>query len=99
MPDKVIIVARYNEDLSWIQKLLERQDWIDQVIIYNKGGTVELHNISNYLENESKINLSGINDTTLIVFAGSARYYLHQIYGVVSSDNSEEFTKAAMGKK
>ena len=65
------------------------------VIIYNKGGTVELHNISNYLTNESKINLSGINDTTLIVFAGSARYYLHQIYGVVSSDNSEEFTKAA----
>ena len=66
------------------------------VIIYNndKDKSVELHNISNYLENESKINLSGINDTTLIVFAGSARYYLHQIYGVVSSDNSEVFQEA-----
>ena len=67
------------------------------VIIYEKDNSVTLDNLSNYRDKTRAINLNNINDKTLIVFAGSARYYLHQIYGTIieKKDNpSTEFQEA-----
>tara|TARA_Y100000768_G_C23940529_1_gene664892 strand:- start:68 stop:1423 length:1356 start_codon:yes stop_codon:yes gene_type:complete len=51
--DHCIIVARYDENLDWLNSLIETEPWISNVIIFNKG-----------LDN---IRLSSINKTKNIV--------------------------------
>lgn len=33
----VVVVARYNENISWVRELLEQAQWIDRVYVVNKG--------------------------------------------------------------
>ena len=35
--DHCLIVARYNENLDWLNSLVETESWIRNVIIFNKG--------------------------------------------------------------
>lgn len=37
MSNHCIVVARYAENMDWVDDLVEMHDWIDNVIIYNKG--------------------------------------------------------------
>jgi hypothetical protein len=55
------------------------------VIIYtkhddNKTISVTLNNLPNHSNRSENIDLGYINENTLFVFAGSSRYYLHEIY-------------------
>lgn len=41
MAKNQIVIARYNEDLEWLPELLRNQ-WIESVVVYNKGAHLEL---------------------------------------------------------
>ena len=40
MINNTIIVARYNEDINWLN-MLNNEDWISNIIVYNKGNKLE----------------------------------------------------------
>ena len=35
--NNTIVVARFKEDLEWLNKLIESELWIERVVIFNKG--------------------------------------------------------------
>ena len=35
--DHIIIVARYNENVDWLNRLIEQHSWINKIIVFNKG--------------------------------------------------------------
>ncbi len=37
MENNTIVVARFKEDLEWLNKLIESELWIERVVIFNKG--------------------------------------------------------------
>lgn len=53
LENNCIIVARFKEDLEWLNKLVEREMWIERVIIFNKGSD----NISFSKESLKKIEI------------------------------------------
>tara|TARA_B100001769_G_scaffold187478_1_gene148693 strand:+ start:198 stop:1376 length:1179 start_codon:yes stop_codon:yes gene_type:complete len=55
------------------------------VITYNNNESVEFDNLYSYTSNARDINLKDINDNTLIVFAGSSRFYLSDIYNQLNA--------------
>ena len=37
MKSHCIVISRYNENLDWVQSLVDTESWITHIIVYNKG--------------------------------------------------------------
>jgi len=33
----IIVIARYNENVDWLNRLIEQHNWINKIVIFNKG--------------------------------------------------------------
>jgi len=48
-----IIIARYNENVDWLMKLIYKYSWIQEIIIFNKG----INDFSDIIKNSNKIKI------------------------------------------
>lgn len=48
-----IIIARYNENVDWLMKLIYKYSWIQEIIIFNKG----INDFSDIIKNSNKIRI------------------------------------------